>query len=62
MKYINDEGDVRTLIIDQHPFKKVDNCFSNALLCQDSLEADPRPKEFDSGNEAAEPGSEDECP
>ena len=54
MKYIGEDGKVRTLITERHPFKGVENYFTNSLLYQDSLEADenPYPKKLESGNEA----------
>jgi len=55
---------VRTLIAERHPFKEVENYFTDSLLYQDSLETDenPQPEELDSGNEADdEPEAEEEC-
>ena len=55
---------VRTLIAERHPFKGVENYFTNSLLYQDSLEVDenPQPEEPDSGNEVdVEPEVEEEC-
>jgi len=55
---------VRTLVAERHPFKGVENYFSDSLLCQDSLETDEnlQPEEPDSGNEAdTEPETEEEC-
>jgi len=54
---------VRTLIAERHPFKGVDNYFTDSLVYQDSLEADenPHPEELDSGNEADTELEEDEC-
>jgi len=62
MKYVDEEGKVRTLIAERHPFKGVENYFTDFLLYQDSLEVDENshPEEPDSGNEAyTEP--EEEC-
>ena len=58
IKYIGEDGKVRMLIVERHSFKGVENCFTDSLFYQDSLETDenPHPKEPDSGNEAdAEP-------
>ena len=54
MKYVNEEGKVRTLIAERHSLKGVENYFTDSLLYQDSLETDenPHPEEPDSGNEA----------
>jgi len=54
MKYIDESGKVRTLIAERHPFKGVENYFTNSLLYQDSLETNEnlQPEEPDSGNEA----------
>ena len=54
MKYVDRDGKVRTLIAERHPFKGVENFFTDSLLYQDSLETDknPQPEEVDSGNEA----------
>ena len=54
MKYVDEYGKVRTLITERHPFKRVENYFTDSLLYQDSLETDknPQPEELDSGNEA----------
>jgi len=62
MKYIDEEGKVRTLIVERHPFKEVENYFTDSLLYQDPLETDenPHPEEPDSGNEA-DTESEEEC-
>jgi len=63
MKYIGEDGKVRTLIAERHLFKGVENYFTDSLLYQDSLEADENshPKELDSGNEADTEPEEDEC-
>jgi len=37
MKYVDEEGEVRILIAEKHPFKRVENYFTD-LLYQDSLE------------------------
>jgi len=52
------------LIAKRHPFKGVENYFTDFLLYQDSLETNenPQPEELDSGNEAdVEPEAEEEC-
>ena len=59
MKYIDESGKVRTLIAERHPFKGVENYFTDSPLYQDSLETNEnsQPEEPDSGNEAnTEPG------
>ena len=64
MKYIDGDGKVRTLIAEKHPFKGVENYFTDSLLYQDSLETseNPQPEEPDSDNEAdTEPEAEEEC-
>jgi len=45
---------VRSLIAERHPFKRVENYFTDFLLYQDSLETDEnlQPEEPESGNEA----------
>ena len=63
MKYA-DEGVVRTLIAEEHPFKGIENYFTDSLLYQDPLETakDPSPENPDSGNEAdTKPEPEEEC-
>jgi len=52
MKYVGEDGRVKMLIAERHPFKEVENYFTDSL--QDSLETDenPRPEKPDSGNEA----------
>jgi len=40
MKYIGENGKVRTSIAEKHPFKRVENYFTDFLLYQDSLEID----------------------
>ena len=54
MKYIDESGKVRTLIVERHPFKGVENYFTDSLLYQDSMEINEnlQPVEPDSGNEA----------
>ena len=54
MKYADERGRVRTLIAKKHPFKRVENYFTDSLLYQDSLETDEnlQPQEPDSDNEA----------
>jgi len=64
MKYIDGDRKVRTLIVERHPFKGVENYFTDSLLYQDSLEIDenPQSEELDSDNEAdTEPEAEKEC-
>ena len=43
MKYIGEDGKVRTLIAGRHTFKGVENYFIDSLFYQDSLEADENP-------------------
>ena len=63
MKYIDGSGKVRTLIAERHPFKGVENYFTDSLLYQDSVETDeiPQPEEPDSGNEADTEPKKEEC-
>ena len=63
MKYIGEDEKVRTLIEERHPFKGIENYFTDSLLYLDSLEADenPHPKEHDSGNETDIEPEEEEC-
>ena len=51
---IDGDGKVRTLITERHPFKRIENYFTDSLLYQDSLKTDknPQPEELDSDNEA----------
>jgi len=37
MKYVGENGKVRTLIAERHPFKGVENYFTDFFLYQDSL-------------------------
>ena len=62
MKYIGEDGRVKMLIAKRHPFKGIENYFTDSLLYQDSLEADgnPHPEESDSGNEADTESEKDE--
>jgi len=43
MKYIDRDGKVRTLIAERHPFKGIENYFTDSLLYQYSLETDENP-------------------
>jgi len=54
MKYVNEDGKVRMLIAERHPFKGVKNYFTDSLLYQDSLETykNPHLEEPDCSNEA----------
>jgi len=64
MKYAGERGRVRTLITEKHPFKRVENYFTDSLLYQDPLELveDPTSEDHDSGNEAdTELEPEEEC-
>jgi len=63
MKYVGEDEKVRTLIAERHLFKGVENCFTDSLLYQDSLEVNENthPEESDSGNEAHTEPEEDEC-
>ena len=63
MKYIDGSGKVRPLIAERHPFKGVENYFTDSLLYQDSLETneDLQPEEPDSGNEADTEQEKEEC-
>src|SRR5436189_4037751 len=36
MKYVDDQGQVRTLVAEQRPFKRVENYFTDALLYQEA--------------------------
>jgi len=38
MKYVDGDGKVQTLIAKRHPFKGVENYFTDSLLYQDSLD------------------------
>jgi len=62
MKYIDEEGKVRMLIAERHPFKGVENYFTDSFLYQDFLETDENPhsEEPDSSNEV-DTESEEEC-
>ena len=63
MKYVGGDEKVRTLISQRHPFKGVENYFTDSLLYQDSLEANenPHPEELDTGNKADTEPEEDKC-
>src|SRR3954470_19995452 len=60
MKYVDDQGQVRTLVAEQRPFKGVENYFTDALLYQEAHEVVVQNKEvLELGNEAdQEPASE----
>ena len=60
MKYIDGSEKVWTLITERHPFKGVENYFTDSLLYQDSLETNknPQPEEPDSGNEVDTKGEQ----
>jgi len=62
MKYVDEDGKVRTLIVERHMFKGVKNYFTDSFLYQDSLETNKNsyPKEPDSGNEADTEPEEEE--
>ena len=63
MKYVDEDDKVRTLIAKRHPFKGVENYFTDSLLYQDFLEADEdsQLEEPDSGTADVEPEIEEEC-
>ena len=54
MKYVDEDEKVKTLIVKRHPFKSVENYFTDSLLYQNSLETNenPHPEKPDSGNGA----------
>ena len=53
MKYVGTQGQVRTLVAEQLPFKEVENYFTNALLYQEAHEVVGQEKEeLELGNEA----------
>src|SRR3954463_11246981 len=60
MKDVDDQGQVRTLVAEQRPFKGVENYFTDALLYQEAHEVVVQDKEvLDPANEAdREPPSE----
>src|SRR5436189_5921138 len=60
MKYVDDQGQVCTLVAEQRPFKGVENYFTDALLYQETHEEVVQDKEvLELGNEAdREPASE----
>jgi len=43
MKYVDEEGKVRTFIAERHPFMGVENYFTDSLLYQDSFEVNEQP-------------------
>ena len=51
------------MIAERHPFKGVENYFTDSLLYQDSVETNeiPQPEELDSGNEADTEPEKEEC-
>jgi len=49
MKYVDEDRKVRMLIAERHPFKGVENYFTDSLLYQDFLS---HPEEPDSINKA----------
>jgi len=53
MKYVNEERGIRTLIAEKHPFKRVENYFTDSFLYQDSPKTakNSSPENPDSGNE-----------
>lgn len=56
MKYVNDQGEIRTL-------QSCQNYFTDFLLYQDPMETDWEPKDPNSGNETdAELESDEDCP
>jgi len=63
MKYVGEDEKVRMLIAKRHPFKGVENYFTDFLFYQDSFEADENPhaEEHDSGNETDTEPEEEEC-
>ena len=63
MKYIDGSGKVRMLIAERHPFKGVENYFTDSLLYQDSLEINEnlQPEKPDSGNKADTESEKEEC-
>src|SRR4051812_3842839 len=60
MKYMNDQGQVRTLVAEQRPFKGVENYFTDSLLYQEAHEVVVQDKEvLELGNGVyREPASE----
>src|SRR4051812_3477155 len=60
MKYVDDQGQVCTLVAEQRPFKGVENNFTDGLLYQEAHEEDVQVKEvLDLGNKAdKDPASE----
>ena len=64
MKYADERERVRTLITVKHPFKVIENYFTNSLLYQDPLELadDPTPEDHNSDNETdTKQEPEEEC-
>src|SRR3954464_1143246 len=67
MKYVDDQGQVRTLVAEQRPFRGVENYFTDALLYQEAHEVVAQDKkELELGNDAdqesvfdSDPGRED---
>ena len=51
------------LIVERHPFKNVENYYTDCLFYQDSIEANENPhtEEHDSNNEANTEPEEEEC-
>src|SRR4051812_26126945 len=53
MKYVDAQGQVRTLVAEQRPFKGVENYFTDALLYHDAHEVVAQQKEkLELGNKA----------
>ena len=61
MKYVGEDERLKTLITKRHPFKGVENYFTDSLLYQDSLEVDENSyqEELNSGNKADTKPEED---
>ena len=63
MKYVDEEGEIRTLITETYPFKREENYFTDSLIYQDSPEIaeNSSSEDPDSDNEVdAMPESEEE--
>lgn len=55
MKYVVIEGQVRTLVAEQHPFKRVKNYFIDSVLYKEAYETVVQEEdEFESRNEGNE--------
>lgn len=61
LKYVDDKGEVQTLIAERHTFKGIENYYTDSMLYQDLLNRGIQLEKPDSDNEADAKLKNEDC-